>query len=766
MWVRGVELTSDGPGVGTGVLRRTHRSGGGYNSAAGPLAAVSSTVAVFEAPVAPPGTGPATIFASHPAIGATSRVDTPRSEGGGDGSSGSSAGIMIVIVPEAPANLLPTTPSTAVTTAVTTEGGEVVTLATTLGLSSAAAACRVGTVGPMGVRIGAASEIGGGDELECVVPARAPGYTMASARPAALSWPEDATGSVTQLVVRLVPSIITAVAADGGLAAAAALSGGGSAARFTLFGYNLPGVIPRDDGLSYFSTRSCLTRPRPSASYSAALFASGSAACDFPAVPNQGFTPVAAAAEAGGSGGGHGGNSGWPISLPQVDIRAPPLVYAVHASSGPSGGGSVAHLHGAWSFGSGGGGGSNPSSSAGGEAGTMVCIFAATGYDGIIAGPGVVVSSAVASCEVPAWTGGTGAGGAAAVSLTRSSAEDASAFLLASSATAASAAVTTTATSTPAATAPGVGVAGRRINNPIAGSASFHFTPELAIVGAGGGGGPGVSPDVGSSGGGAVVVLSRASASVAATSTWRYWFGSVGPVLGAASGGGSGGGVGIGASGTCVSPGHAPGAVPVRACPAPSCGNGGDFGAASGAVFFYAHTGELLPGDDAAVLGSSLGLGGSELLLVGWGLGRVHAGRTPAGGGGQDYSGEANTYLGALAVASPPPLPSVACVVISSYVGTSGPVPALAVSSGGVMCGPLGAHPPGFHAVFLLAAGGTVASTPLAGAQVEFAEAASVAGLDCKHVCKTDLKVSAGCRAYLRFENDEKRIETFEAFCV
>jgi hypothetical protein len=68
--------------------------------------------------------------------------------------------------------------------------------------------------------------------------------------------------------------------------------------------------------------------------------------------------------------------------------------------------------------------------------------------------------------------------------------------------------------------------------------------------------------------------------------------------------------------------------------------------------------------------------------------------------------------------------------------------------------------------VFLLAAGGTVASTPLAGAQVEFAEAASVAGLDCKHVCKTDLKVSAGCRAYLRFENDEKRIETFEAFCV
>ena len=66
----------------------------------------------------------------------------------------------------------------------------------------------------------------------------------------------------------------------------------------------------------------------------------------------------------------------------------------------------------------------------------MLCLFSGAPVNGIgggsVAGPGQVVSGAVAICEAPVWPGGLGTSGAAAVSLTRSSSEDATAVLLGS----------------------------------------------------------------------------------------------------------------------------------------------------------------------------------------------------------------------------------------------------------------------------------------------------------------------------------------------
>jgi len=645
IWVRGSELASAGGGVASetaaAVLQRAHRSGTGHGSVAAPLMVMSSTVAAFEAPAAPPGSGPAEIWTAHPAVAAA--ADAERTRGGGGG--GGSGSIVLVVVPESSANA----PARAVpATVVTTEGGDVVTVATTLGAAaSAVAACRVGAVGPMASRLGAGGGAGGSGsgEVECVVPARAPGSTTAAARPATASWPELATGVLTQVVVGFVPRVIAVAAAEGGLAAAVAADV--ASLRFTLYGANLPATTPG---------ASCFARLRPSAPTD--LIEGGSAACDFAGLSarsaGQGFVAVSAGAAT-------------PQALlqttpPQFDVRAPPLVFSMHASSGPSGGGAVAHVRGAWSFGGGGGRVQYGQTSAGGEVGSLLCIFAgapASGgvASGVAVGPGVLVSGAVASCEAPAWPGGIASGGPAAVSLTHASAEDATTVFMGSD----SAAVVATAVT--------MGISA----DPAAASASFHYTPELTMfIEHSASSGPAAAPDAGAAHGGTTVALSGVTAGTAAAGhgrAWRCWFGSVGPVVGAASASVRGA--------TCISPAHAVGVVPVRGCPTPSCGNAGDFGAAAGAVFSYA----VLLGEYALVGGPAVGAADASE-------------RTPA-----------LFRLVAYPLRSLP----LMCVV-GGGGGDSALVPSRALSQGQLAeCIPTGAVGAGFATVTLVWAGGDAA---------------------------------------------------------
>ena len=664
-WVRGEDLLGCcGEGMRAVMRRshrRSHRSHGGAPTVAFTLVGVSSAVAVFEAPSAPPGVGPGDISAMHPASGLLSRSS---STAGGDGG----AGIAMAIVPEPAPDHLPGlgTPPTALGT---TEGGNAVTVPTTLGAAAAdAAACAVGSIGPWrgrGLADGRREDADGG-EVECVTPARAPGRTTATARPTAhagASWPDRVTAAVVPLVVRAPPRVSSVALAYGGLvsAIAAALSGEGGgrgAARFTLFGRDLPqGRAGAAGGAAAGSSLDL--------DLDLGLGVGGSHARSGAGRDGFGFVAVAV---------GHPPASGRGEGLPaQVEVRAPGAVLVAHVTSAPSGGGAVVHLGGR-SFG--------VSSRAGGEIGASVCAFVIGAGVEVLVGAAVAVSSAVAACETPGWPTAGATGGSAEVLLGRSAPEDAAAALLfggeeQKGGDASAAALAPARSSSRAFT--------------------FTFASELASVE------PTVSPGSGASSGGELVVVSGVGSGAHSAREWRCWFGVVGPVSGTASRGVTGGG------GECVTPAHAVGHVFVRSCPTPSCGNAGDLGATVGAGFVYARPGELARGDDASVPSAwtmeAPNNDEASVLLVGWGLDGV-----------ADTSVRSSSRAVAVAPSSHLPPPSMPACVVGNRAR-----PARSVSAGWVTCGAMGSRPAGFHAVPLLVhpeGGGTA----LVGAQVEFAD--------------------------------------------